>query len=354
MSRSLSSSAALSPSQETLLQMLYGAQTAQVIYVAAKIGIADSLEEGPRRVAELATSHGVDPRTLRRVLRFLASRDLCAELPGDRFALTESGQLLRSSHPDSLRDRAIMNAEVLLPVWTELLDTVVSGESAARRVFGTSLYEHLAKHPEIGALFDRTMAAGARYRHGPAIAACDFSSFGTIVDVGGGNGRLLISILQAYPGSRGIVFDLPPAAERARHNIEAAGLADRCVAIGGNAFEGVPEGGNAYILSNFLIDVDDERARTVLGHCRKAMGGDAKLLLFEWVIPSAGETADAYRFRDTASMDLIMLSIGGSRGGRVRTADEFRGLLESAGFVLNGILATGAAVRVIEAAPVRG
>ena len=354
MTRSLPSPALLSPSQAALMEMLYGAQTAQVIYVAAKIGIADSLEHGPRSVAELAATHGVDAQTLRRVLRFLASRDLCAELSEDRFALTEAGELLRSSHPDSLRDRAMMNAEVLLPVWTELLDTVVSGKSAARRVFGVSLYEHLAQHPELGALFDRTMAAGARYRHGPAIAACDFSPFGTIVDVGGGNGRLLISILQAYPGPRGIVFDLPPAAERARTNIEAAGLADRCVAIGGSAFEGVPEGGDAYILSNFLIDVDDDGARAVLGHCRSAMAAGGKLLLFEWVIPSAGESADSYRFRDTASMDLIMLSIGGSRGGRVRTADEFRELLESTGFLLNRMVATGAAVRVIEAAPAGG
>jgi hypothetical protein len=150
------------------------------------------------------------------------------------------------------------------------------------------------------------------------------------------------------------VFDLPHVAEHARQNIEAAGLADRCIAIGGNAFEGVPEGGNAYILSNFLIDVDDEGSRTVLQHCRKVMADDAKLVLVEWVIPTPDEPSDSYRLWDTASMDLIMLSIGGSRGGRARTAEEFQALLESAGFTLKRLIFTRAAVTVIEAAPAPG
>lgn len=354
MSNLASSSSTLSPSHVALLEMLYGAQTAQVIYVAAKIGIADSLQDGPRCVNEIVPISGVDQSRLRRVLRFLVSRGICSELPRDQFALTELGQFLRSDHPDSLRDRAIFNAEVLLPLWGDLLHTVMSGDSAARRVLGTSLYEHLAEHPEIGALFDRTMAAGARYRHGPAIAAYDFSLFETIVDVGGGNGKFLISLLQRYPEPRGIVFDLPHAAEHARRNIEAAGLADRCVAIGGNAFEGVPEGGNAYILSNFLIDIEDDGARTILQHCRKVMADNGKLFLVEWVIPTADAPSDPYGLWDTASMDLIMLSIGGSRGGRVRTAQEFNALLESAGFTLKRLIPTCAAVSVIEAAPMPG
>jgi precorrin-6B methylase 2 len=331
--------------------MVYGAQTAQVIYVAAKIGIADLLGKGPRQIAEIAPATGIDPVVLRRVLRFLVSRGVCAELPGDRFTLTEFAQPLRTDHPDSVQPRAIFNGEVLFPLWGELLHSVTSGESAAQRVFGMSLYDYFDAHPETGALFDRTMASAARYRHGPAVAAYDFSPFGTIVDVGGGNGALLISILRTYPQPRGIVFDLPPAAERARRNIDAAGLADRCIAMSGNALEGVPEGGNAYVLSNFLIDLDDDRARTVLKHCRTAMADDAKLLLIEWVIPTGGEATDSYRFWDTASMDLIMLSIGGSRSGRVRTAGEFQALLESAGFAPTQLMPTGSAVRVIEALP---
>lgn len=351
MSNSMDSAPTLSPSHVALLQMVYGAQTSQAIYVAAKLGIADLLEDGPRDTAEIADISGVDRGALRRLLRFLVSRGVCAELPPDRFTLTELGQLLQSNHPDSVRHRAIFNAEVLFPLWGELLKTITTGSSAARQVFGMPLYEHFAQHPEIGALFDRTMANGARYRHGPAIAAYDFSPFRTIVDVGGGNGTLLISILRKYSEARGIVFDLPAAAERARQNIETAGLADRCSAIGGSAFEGVPKGGNVYILSNFLIDMDDARAHTILMLCRNAMANDARLLLIEWVIPPVGEKVGSYRSWDTASMDLIMLSIGGTQGGRIRTADEFRELLKSADLIPKQFISTDAAVSLIEALP---
>lgn len=351
MSNSVNQPALLSPSHAALLQMVYGAQTAQVIYVAAKLGIADLLKEGPRDVVDIAAASGVDLVVLRRVLRFLVSRGVCGALPGDRFELTELGQPLRSDRPDSVQHRAIFFGEVLFPLWGELLHTVTSGESAAPRVFGMSLWEYFAEHPESGALFDRTMASAARYRLDPAVAAYDFSVFGTIVDVGGGNGTLLISILRTYPQPRGIVFDLPLVAERARQNIEAAGLTDRCIAMSGNALERVPEGGDAYLLSNFLVDLDDDRAGTILRHCRKAMADSARLLLIEWVIPAADEAPDPYRFWDTASADLIMLAIGGGRGGRVRTAGEFRELLETAGFALEQVISTGSTVRVIEALP---
>lgn len=341
--------ALLSPSHVALLQMVYGAQTAQVIYVAAKIGLPDLLKDGPRGAAEIAAASGVDPAVLRRILRFLVSRGICVELPNDSFELSELGQPLRSDQPDSLRHRAIFNGEVLSPLWGELLYSVTSGESAAQRVFGKSLYEYFGEHPETGALFDRTMASAARYRHRPAVAVYDFSTFGSIVDVGGGNGALLISILQEYSQPRGIVFDLPPVVARARGNIEAAGLAHRCSVVAGTALESVPEGGDAYLLSNFLIDIDDHRAGTILRNCRKAMADGAKLLLIEWVIPTADDAADPYRLWDTASMDLIMLVIGGSRGGRVRTTQEFRVLLEAAGFTLQRVISTGAAVAVMEA-----
>jgi len=351
MDNSIDPASILSSSHRALLQMAYGAQTSQAIYVAAKLGIADLLKDRSRSAVEIADVSGANASTLRRLLRFLVCRGVCAELPGDRFSLTELGQLLQSDRSDSIRHRAIFNAEVLFPLWGELLQTITTGASAAQRVFGMPLYEHLAQHPEIRALFDRTMADGARYRHGPAIAAYDFSQFRTIVDVGGSNGALLISILKGCPHAQGMLFDLPAAAERARQNIEAAGLADRCSAIGGNAFERVPEGGNVYILSNFLIDMDDTKARTILLHCHNAMANDARLLLIEWVIPPVEEKLDSYRSWDTTSMDLIMLSIGGARGGRVRTADEFRNLLESADFVPKQFISTDAAVSLIEAVP---
>ena len=337
--------------QAELLRLAYGALAAQVVYVAAKLDLADLLKDGPRAAADLAAAAGVDVAILRRFLRALVSLGVFAEVVGDRFMLTEVGQYLRTDRADTVQPRAVLNTEVLQPVWGELLHTLRTGVSATARVYGMPLYQHVAANPEIGALFDRTMASAARFRLGPAVAAYDFGRFGTIVDVGGGNGALLIEILRAYDGPRGVVFDVPAVAERAQQNIAAAGLADRCTAVGGSAFETVPEGGDAYILSNFLIDLDDERAAGILRRCHGAMAPGGRVLLIEWVMPTGGETTDPYKFWDTTTMDLIMLSSHGGRGGRVRTAEGFRTVLAAGGFALGDIIPTAGAVSVIEGSP---
>ena len=240
-----------------LLRLAYGAQAAQLVYAAAKLGLADLLKDRRVATADLAAGAGVDAALLRRVLRGLVSLGVLAEAAGDRFALTEMGQYLRSDRPDSVQPRAILNTEVLQPGWAELLHTLRTGEPGFPRAFGMPLYDYLTAHPATGALFDRTMASEARYRLGPAVAAYDFSRFDTIVDVGGGSGALLIEILRAYERPRGVVFDLPPVAERARQHIAAAGLADRCTAVGGKASVAEPGGADAYGVSNVLSVMAD-------------------------------------------------------------------------------------------------
>ena len=207
-------------------------------------------------------------------------------------------------------------------------------------------YEYLAAHPDIGALFDQTMASYAHYRLGPAVAAYDFSHFRSIVDVGGGSAALLIESLRAYPRPRGTVFDLPDVAERARQNIAAAGLTDRCTVVGGSALETVPAGSDAYILSNFLIGMDDEQATEVLRRCHRAMTDGGRVLLIEWVVPAGGEMANSFKSWDTTSIDLTILSTG---VGRVRTVEEFEALLQAAGLTLTEAIATASSVSVIEA-----
>jgi precorrin-6B methylase 2 len=333
--------------QATLLRLAYGAQAAQVIYVAAKLSLADQLKDGARSSADLAGAAGVDAVILRRVLRCLASLGVLVETAPDRFGLTEMGQLLRSDRPDSLQPRAIWNTEVMRPLWGSLLHTLRTGESGAAHVLGMSLYDYLTAHPDIGALFDRTMAGYARYRLAPVVAAYDFSRFGSIVDVGGGNGALLIEILRGYPQPRGIVFDLPPVAERARQNIATAGLSDRCIAVGGGALETVPAGGDAYVLSNFLIGMSDEEAIQILRHCRRGMSAGGRVLLIEWVVPTGAELASgSFKAWDTTSIDLTILSTG---AGRVRTADEFEAVLHAAGLTTMEIVPTASSVSVIEA-----
>jgi O-methyltransferase/methyltransferase family protein len=337
-----------------LLHVTFGALTAQILYVAAKLGLADELRGGHRTAAELGRTLGVDVVGLQRVLRGLVSLGVCAEIDGDRFGLTGLGQYLRADHPDSVQPRVILNGEVHGVLWADMLATVRTGESASQRVFRMPFYEYLAGNPAAGALFDRAMSSAGwvRYRFRPAIEAYNFGQFETIVDVGGGNGTLLVELLKTYPRPTGTVFDLPRLAEAVRHTIDAAGMSGRCEFVGGNAFESVPAGGDAYLLSNFAISWGDDEALVPLRNCRKAMATTGKLLLVEWIMPTGEAPKDDFRFWDSVTMDLIMLAAFGSRSGHVRTRSEFQALLGAAGFSVTAVVPTRASVCVIEAVPV--
>jgi len=337
--------------QASLLRIVYGAQAAQIIYVAAKLAIADFLASGKQRSSELAKATSIDEPTLRRLLRGLVSLSICSEVQSDRFALTEMGQYLRSDHPQSLHARVLFNSEVLWPIWGELLETVRSGKSGAVQAFGTPFYDYLQLRPEIGKLFDRTMADAVRYRVEPALASYDFSRFRKVVDIGGGNGALVFAILRRWPHLEGVVFDLAPVAERARQMIKETELSKHFASQAGNALERVPEGADCYVMSNFLVSLDDTAAATVLRNCRQAMAVDGAVVIIEWVMPTLEEDPNPFTRWDTAAMDLNMLAIHGRAGWRVRTSDEFRLLLEEGGFMLNKIVPTKSSVSVLECVP---
>jgi SAM-dependent methyltransferase len=343
--------ASMPASQAALLQAAYGAQTAQMLYVAAKLGVADQLWHGHQTAAELARTLGVDTSALQRLLRGLVSLGVCEELADGQFGLTSMGAYLRSDHPDSMQPRLLLNGEVHYVLWTEMLATVRTGESASQCRFGMSFYDYLASNPAVGALFDRTMASAVRYRHRPAVDAYDFGQFRTIVDVGGGNGALLVEIMTAYPQPTGIVFDVPRLAAGAQKTIEAAGLTARCRFIGGNAFEEVPAGGDAYILSSVVSSWEDEEAIVPLPNCHKVIAPQGKLVLVDWIMPAADEPREAFRFWDTVTTDLIMLATIGRRG-RIRTRAEFQALLRAAGYTLMALVPTHSSVWVIEAVPI--
>jgi|SRR5439155_23494693 len=182
-------------------------------------------------------------------------------------------------------------------------------------------------------------------------ASYDFSRFRRVVDIGGGNGALMLAILERWPQLQGVVFDLPSVADRARRNVLKAGLglSARCAVQDGDAVESVPEGADCYVMSNFLVSMSDALATAILRNCRRAMAVQGTIVIIEWVMPAGEEGVDSFTFWDTASMDLNMLAIDGSGGWRVRTADEFRTLLEEEGFTLSRIIPTGSSVSVLEA-----
>jgi SAM-dependent methyltransferase len=336
-----------------LLEMAYGALRAQILCVTAELGLAERLaQNGPATASELAPKLGVDAAVLERVLRGLVSMNVCDEIEGNRFRLTALGEYLRPNHPDSVEARVLLHGQVFYRMWGELAETVRTGEGGSQLALGMPSYEYFIKEPQVGLLFDRTMASEGPFRHRPAVEAYDFGQFATVVDVGGGNGALMAEILKASPQPAGIVFDLPRAAPAAQQTIDAGGLRDRCRFVAGDAFETVPDGGDAYVLSNFLVSWPDDQAVILLRNCRKAIAENGKVLLIEWVMPAGNEPRERFRFFDTVSRDLIMLSVNGSEGGRVRTRSEFQDLLAAAGFELTAVIPTRGSVSVIEARPV--
>ena len=331
------------PPPAVLFQMVTGYYISRAIYVAATLGIADLLAHGPQPSSTLAKATGTHAESLTRVLRLLASVGVFTEQDDRCFALTPLGECLRTGVPGSMRSAALLFAGITQEAWRDLLYSVRTGEPAFHHVFGMDSFSYMAQHPEEAANFDEAMAD---FTKGIAIAVAatyDFSQFGTIVDVGGGNGMFLEAVLKAHPTLRGVLFDMPHVAERAQQRIEAVGLAERCKAVGGDFFLEVPSGGEAYILKHVIHDWGDARAVTILKNCHRAMGPQGKLLIVEGVYPSHIDQSDASR--GAASNDVNMLVC---TGGRQRSEAEFRSLYGAAGFTLTRIVPIQATSSVIE------
>ena len=334
------------PPSFALFRMVTGYYVSRAIYVVAKLGIADHLSEGPRRVDDLAAATGTHAPSLKRVLRLLASVGVFTEEADSRFALTPIGACLRAGVPGSMRAAALLFGGVTQQAWGDLQRSVETGEPAFRRVFGMDSFDYMAQHPDEAANFDAAMADFTKHIATAVVAAYDFSPFRRIVDVGGGNGALLAGILKANSSLAGVLFDLPQVADRAIAPMRELGLADRCEIVGGDFFKAVPGGGDAYLLKHVIHDWNDDRAGEILRSCRRAMGAEAKLLILEGVYPPRIDQSD--ESRGAAANDVNMLVC---TGGRQRSEAEFRHLYEAAGFRLTRILPTQTPVKVIEGIP---
>lgn len=332
------------PPPAVLYHLATGYYVSRALYVAVELGIADHLSGGPRDAAELARLTATHAPSLRRVLRLLASAGVFREQEDGTFALTGLSEWLRQDAPSSFRSAALLFSGPLeWASWGELMHTVRTGEMALRHVFGVDSFEYLESHPEEGKVFDDAMASFTSMAAVAVAAACDFTPFRTVVDVGGGNGALLIGILEANPHLRGIVFELPRAIGHARQRIAAAKLDERCEAVGGDFFEAVPGGGDAYLIKHVIHDWDDTQATRILTSIHRAMGPEARLLLVEGVYPERIDGSIASR--GAALNDVNMLVV---TGGRQRSEAEFRELFRASGFELARIVPTLSGSCVIE------
>ena len=331
------------PPQLELQQLIQGFQVTQGIYVAAKLGIADLLKDGPRTSEELARVTGTHAPSLYRVLRLLTAVDLLTEGQHHSFALTPLGTYLRTGVPGSMRDTVLLYADQpVWQVWGNLLHSVQTGEPSFAHVFGLELFEYNQQHPDHATLFNNMMTEWT-VGVAPTVAeAYDFDAAGTLVDVGGGHGQMLASILQAHPSLHGVLFDLPNVVKGAPALLERAGIADRCQVIGGDFFTAVPTGYETYLLSRVIHDWDDERAMALLSRCHQAMKPQGTVLLVERVIV----TGNAPQVLVLES-DVQMLVL--SYGGRERTNAQYGALLSAAGFEVTRLIPVLPPFYVIEA-----
>ena len=332
---------------DRLMQLATGHYISSALNVACKLNIADRLASGPLSAGELATVSEVQEDRLYRILRFLAGVGVFQEEPERRFANNPVSDLMRKDAAGSLRYAVEFLCDPLhFRVYAELMHGVRSGEKVAERVLGMPIFEYFAQQtPEAKAeneVFNHAMTSFSKMAIGPVLKAFDFSGIGTLVDVAGGHGLILTSILQKYPQMKGVLFDLEHVVEGAKPRIRDLGLAGRCSTAHGDFFKAVPAG-DAVIMKNIIHDWDDPEALTILRNCRTALGEGGKkgrVILIEFHVgpantPSLGKMVD---------LEMFMWP-----GGRERTDAEYAALFERAGFKLTRVVPTESPFSVIEA-----
>ena len=332
------------PPHVQLIQMAAGSWVASIVYAAAKLGLADHLTAGPRSAAELAGATNTHAPTLHRLMRTLAGLGILTEGDEQRFALTTLGEALKTGAPGSARATLIaFCGPAFWHSWEEIIYSLETGKTGFEKAFGMPIFDYLAHHPEDASNFSEAMV-GFHGAEPPAVAAAyDFSGVHTVVDVGGATGNMLAAILSRHAGPRGVLFDRPHVVGNAPALLKAHGVDARVTIEPGDFFQTVPAGGDVYLLSHIIHDWNEEQCLTILGHVRKAIKPDGRLLIVETVLPP-GDTPHQGKIQD-----MVMLVLP---GGQERTEEEYATLLGKASFRLNRVVPTESVVSVVEAVPV--
>jgi SAM-dependent methyltransferase len=335
----------LAPPPFALLELVMGSMVTQAIYAVAELRVAEALRDGPLGAEELAGRVGANPDALGRVLRLLASHGIFESRGDGTYGLTPMGDALRADHPMTMRDIAVlMGHPIHWEDWGSFLDTVVTGEPSLPKLRGMGAFEFLERNPEYGTVFINGMGNMSATETEPVAAAYDFSRFGTVLDFCGGQGGLLAGILRRAPETRGILFDPRVEGNGAAGFLAEQGVADRCTTTAGDMFGPVPEGADAYVLKHIVHDWPEDKVLEILRNVRAAVKPDGRLLLVEMVVPEEGDEPHSGKQVDLWLMLLV--------GGRERTPAQYADLLARAGFKLERIVETAAAVSIVEAIPV--
>ena len=328
------------PPTAILMQMLFGYAVSRSIGVAAELRIADLINSVAKTADELAKETGSHPSSLYRLLRACASIGVFAEDHDHRFGMTPLAEYLRSDHLQSLRAFAEMiTNDTQFQMWAELSYSVNTGKQSFDKVFGSPVFDYYASNKKAGSLFNEAMTSLSLGAGMAVLEAYDFSGIHKLVDVGGGQGFLLASILKKYPTMHGILFDTTSMVNASAVILQQHNVAYRCETTGGDFFQAVPSGGDAYLMKHIIHDWNDTQCITILQNCRKAIRENGKILIIEMIVPDGNEPSIS------KLLDLQMLAI---LPGRERTVNEYRSLFEHSGFNLTKIISTKSPYSIIE------
>ena len=304
------------PPPVRMVELLGGFRISQALYAAAALGVPDQLVAGPAPVKALAERVGAHAPSLHRLLRTLASTGVFTEPQPGVFALTPLGQTLTSSQPGSMRDLAIMWMETHYAPFAELIQTIRTGRPAAEHLYGEPFFAWLSHHPEQTSRFTGAMAnlTSGGFKSA-AIASLPLDGTRTIVDIGGADGTVLATILAGHPHMRGVLFDLPHVITDAPRTLASHGVDDRVDCVGGDFFESVPAGADAYLVSVVLHNWPDQLALRILANIAAAGGSGARLLMIEFVVPPDGKERTETEWRElltAADFTSSKSTIGGT------------------------------------------
>jgi SAM-dependent methyltransferase len=321
--------------------MIWGIHISRAVYVAAELGIADLLADGPASSDVLSRATETHEPSLYRVLRVLAALGVLNEAEPRIFSLTIVGDRLRSDVPASMRSWSrFLEAIGGVRPFEHIVEVVRTGKAGFETAVGTDVFDFLSHHPQHAALFDAAMSERTT-AFAPSVAdTYDFSDVRTVIDVGGGQGTLLVEILRRHPHLHGVLHETPAVAARAEAVLDAIDVDDRCEVLAGDFFQEVPSGADCYVLANVLHDWDDTQATEILTNCRRGMAKGGRVLIVERLIADDGRES-----LPTLLSDINMLVI---TGGKERTNAEYGTLLAAAGLRLGRVQRVSSPYGVIE------
>ena len=333
------------PPDAQLLSIVSSAWTSAAIYVAAKLGIADLLKDGPRSVEFLSVATSTHETSLYRVLRAVASAGVFTENDGKTFANTPMSETLRADHPQSVRDLTIwMNEPEHWKVYGDLMHSVKTGVPAWNKTHGEPVFPYLFKtNPELGTIFNNAMTSYTHQTTTPLLEAYDFSSAQIVADIGGGLGHLLGAVLAANTGITGVLFDLPEVLQGAPAMLKKFGVDERVEIVRGDFTQDIPVVADIYMLKHIIHDWYDDKNQVILGNIRNNMPDSAKVLIIETIIPEGNDP----HFSKIIDLEMLV-----APGGMERTAREFESLLQKSGLRLKRIIPTNGMMSIIEAVKV--